>query len=225
MTRYGRRHWLLAVGVSAVAGYVDAIGFLKLGGLFVSFMSGNSTRMAVGFVAEPHVALTAARLLAGFVAGVIAGTLLAMAAGSYRKPVLLGFVGIVLALAASSGAGRSDALASTAMTVAMGAANAIFQRDGEVSIGVTYMTGTLVKLGQRLAAALVGGPRWQWAPYLALWGGLIAGAVDGASAYPGAGMAGLWIAVAAAWLLGVYAALLGPAERLAAQQDTMAREV
>src|SRR3546814_11863959 len=95
-----------------------------------------------------------------------------MAAGPYRKPVLLGFVGIVLALAASSGVGLSDTLATTAMTVAMGGANAIFQRDGEVSIGVTYMTGALVKLGQRLAAALVGGPRWHWAPYLALWGEL-----------------------------------------------------
>src|SRR3546814_20958730 len=70
-------------------------------------------------------------------------------------------------------------------------------RDGEVSIGVTYMTGALVKLGQRLAAALVGGPRWQWAPYLALWGGLIAGAAAGAPASPRAGMASLWIAVAA----------------------------
>src|SRR3546814_17118553 len=84
------------------------------------------------------------------------------------------------------------------------------------------MTGALVKLGQRLAAALVGGPRWQWAPYLALWGGLIAGAAAGALAYPRAGMASLWIAVAAAWLLCVYAALLGPAERLATRPDTMA---
>src|SRR3546814_1217653 len=81
------------------------------------------------------------------------------------------------------------------------------------------MTGALVKLGQRLAAALVGGPRWQWAPYLALWGGLIAGAAAGALAYPRAGMASLWIAVAAAWLLCVYAALLGPAERLARSEE------
>src|SRR3546814_13773042 len=110
------------------------------------------------------------------------------------------------------------------MTVAMGGANAIFQRDGEVSIGVTYMTGALVKLGQRLAAALVGGPRWQWAPYLALWGGLIAGAAAGALAYPRAGMASLWIAVAAAGLLCVYAALRGRAERLATRHDPKDRK-
>src|SRR3546814_20692767 len=109
--------------------------------------------MAVWVVAGPAAALPAARLLAGFVAGVIAGTLMAMAAGPYRKPVLLGFVGIVLAPAASSGVGLSDTLATTAMTVAMGGANAIFQPDGDVSIGVTYMTGDLVQHRQRHAPA------------------------------------------------------------------------
>ena len=48
MTRYDSRRWFLAACLAALAGYVDAIGFLKLGGLFVSFMSGNSTRLAVG---------------------------------------------------------------------------------------------------------------------------------------------------------------------------------
>ena len=38
----------MAVLLAALAGYVDSLGFLQLGGLFVSFMSGNSTRMAVG---------------------------------------------------------------------------------------------------------------------------------------------------------------------------------
>jgi uncharacterized membrane protein YoaK (UPF0700 family) len=47
-----RRNLALACALSAVAGYVDGIGFLQLGGLFVSFMSGNSTRMGVSLAAE-----------------------------------------------------------------------------------------------------------------------------------------------------------------------------
>ena len=48
-----RRNIALACALSALAGYVDGIGFLHLGGLFVSFMSGNSTRMGVS-LAEGH---------------------------------------------------------------------------------------------------------------------------------------------------------------------------
>lgn len=207
MTRYDRRHWLLAVGMAAMAGYIDATGFLELGGLFVSFMSGNSTRLAVGTVTDPPVALTAARLLAGFVGGVMIGTLLAHIAGRHRRPVLLAFVGCILACA-GAGEGLPAALTTTALTIAMGAANTAFQRDGEVSIGVTYMTGTLVKFGQRLAGALIGGPRWAWLPYLLLWCGLVAGAVAGAIAYPRFGMHGITAGAVAAWLLALYARIL-----------------
>ena len=41
------RNIVLACALSALAGYVDGIGFIHLGGLFVSFMSGNSTRLGV----------------------------------------------------------------------------------------------------------------------------------------------------------------------------------
>jgi uncharacterized membrane protein YoaK (UPF0700 family) len=37
----------------------------------------------------------------------------------------------------------------------------VFQRNGDVGVGLTYMTGTLVKTGQRIAAALTGGDRWK----------------------------------------------------------------
>src|SRR3546814_9729783 len=39
------------------------------------------------------------------------------------------------------------------LAAAMGAENGVFLRDREVSIGVTYMTGTLVRVGQKLAEA------------------------------------------------------------------------
>ena len=38
------------------------------------------------------------------------------------------------------------------LAVAMGAENGVFNRDGEVSIGVTYMTGSLVRFAQKLTA-------------------------------------------------------------------------
>lgn len=48
----------------------------------------------------------------------------------------------------------------------------MFQRVGEVGTGLGYVTETLPKLGQRLAAAL----RWKatlhWIPYALLWFGL-----------------------------------------------------
>lgn len=197
MSRYDRRYWLLAVGLAALAGYVDAIGFLKLGGLFVSFMSGNSTRLAVDLARHSDAVSSAAAIVAIFVLGAILGSLVAAAADRHRKVAVLGMVTLLLATAALCGGRQLDRWAIAAMVLAMSAENAVFQRDGEVSIGVTYMTGTLVKLGQRIAAAIVGGDRWGWVPYLLLWIGLISGAVAGAVLYPIYGMGALWAATAA----------------------------
>lgn len=96
------------------------------------------------------------------------------------------------------------------MASAMGVANAVFQRDGEVTVGVTYMTGTLVKFGQYLLAALCGGPRFAWMPYFLLWLGLVGGAMAGAAVFPALGLQALWIAAAFAVFLLAMAISLGP---------------
>ena len=216
MIRYGARAKWLAAGLSALAGFVDATGFLKLGGFFVSFMSGNTTRFAVGLAEGRSAAALAAALIAGFVLGVMIGTLAAHAAGTRRAPIVLGLVAALLALAAGlAGAGLTFG-AVAAMTLAMGAENAVFAREGEVAIGLTYMTGTLVKFGQRLTGALLGGPRWAWRPYLLLWLGLAGGAVAGALSYAHIGLNDLWFAAAAAALFSVATARMGPLERQAA---------
>ena len=198
MLRHRKRDIALAVGSSALAGYVDAIGFLSLGGFFVSFMSGNSTRLAVGVVGVPAEALIAGRLIASFLVGVIVGSLIGRIAGERRRPAVLATVaGMLAAGAGAAGLGAPD-LAVLFVAVAMGAENTTFERDGEVSIGLTYMTGTLVKLGQRIAGALTGGPRFAWLPYALLWLGLVTGAVVGALIWPLIGLAGLWFAAAVA---------------------------
>lgn len=204
MLRHRKRDIAVAIGAAVLAGYVDAIGFLSLGGFFVSFMSGNSTRLAVGLAGLPPEALVAARLIASFVVGVMLGTLLGAWLKPMRRPAVLVLVAGLLASAALLNAVDVH-VAMMFAAAAMGAENTTFERDGEVSIGLTYMTGTLVKLGQRLAGVFLGGPKLAWAPYLLLWLGLVSGAVAGAMVWPAAGLAGLWAGAGGALALAVAA--------------------
>ena len=105
---------------------------------------------------------------------------------------MLALVAALLAACAGlSHAGQAEA-AVVVMAVAMGVENNVFERDGEVSLGVTYMTGSLVKLGQRIAACLRGAGRFGWLPYLGLWLSFVAGVMSGAALYPHAAGDGLW---------------------------------
>jgi uncharacterized membrane protein YoaK (UPF0700 family) len=213
MNRYDKRVRALAVGLSALAGFVDAVGYIKLGGFFVSFMSGNSTRLAVGLARGSNQTLIAASLIAMFLFGVILGTLIGKFANRGRRPAVLMLVAILLALAATSSMLGFERGAIAAMALAMGAENATFEENGEARIGLTYMTGTLVKLGQRLAEMLTAGDRTSWFSYLALWLGLVAGAIAGASAYPAFGLKALWLAAAAAVAFAMIARELDRAPR------------
>jgi uncharacterized membrane protein YoaK (UPF0700 family) len=199
MNRYDRRCQIFAIGLAAVAGYVDAIGFLKLGGFFVSFMSGNSTRLAVGVISGVPSVATALTLIGCFIVGVMLGTFVGHIVTGRRTIYVLATVSVLLAGAALLSNLGFAALSIFAMTLAMGAENTVFAEGGDVQIGVTYMTGTLVKLGQRLALALLHRKRsgWTWTPFLFLWLGLVLGAVAGAAAYLHMGMNGLWVAAVA----------------------------
>lgn len=183
----------LAVCLSALAGYVDAVGFLASGGYFVSFMSGNSTRFAVGIAHAMASAGIAAGLIGGFVLGVVLGSLCGTLAGAHRRSAVLTFVAVLLAGAASLGMIELSAAAIGLTTLAMGAENAAFEQPGGGSVGLTYMTGTLAKIGQGIAAMLLGTGGREWLAYVALWAGLLAGAIAGAAVYPQVGMAALWL--------------------------------
>ncbi len=184
----------LAAALAALAGFVDAVGFMGMGGFFVSFMSGNSTRLGVGVASEAAAAAIAGTLVAAFVFGVLVGALVSRFAGTRGRTAVLATVALALALAATLHQPGAVPGAFLLVAFAMGAENMVFQRNGDVAFGLTYMTGTLVRIGQRLADALTGGPRWDWFPWALLWAGLVAGGVVGALAWLRFGSHALWIA-------------------------------
>lgn len=208
MHTLNRRAVGFAVALSAVAGCVDAIGFLKLGGYFVAFMSGNSTQFAIGLARGDvsHV-LQLGSLILLFLVGTMIGVLASQGTSPRRGLRVLRLVAWLLTCAAVFHVLHWDFAAVVLMLVAMGAENSVFQRDGDMVIGLTYMTGTLVKMGQKLAAAFSGGAVWGWLPYGLLWLGLIVGATGGALLYDHFGLNSLWAAAALAALATVYASL------------------
>ncbi len=210
MIRYSARIRSLAVGLAALAGFVDTLGFLQLDGFFVSFMSGNSTRLAVGLAQGSVHALIAGGLVATFLIGVIGGATMGRWAKSHRRPAVLTLVSGLLGIGAVMATLGSMPLAIGCMILAMGAENAVFEDNGEVRIGLTYMTGALVRIGQGISSALAGGSAQTWIPFLTLWLGLVVGGVIGALTYGYLGLGGLWIAAGAAAAMAAASARLEP---------------
>ncbi len=82
MSRAEKEAIILAMSLAFLSGLVDAMGYMQLGGFFVSFMTGNSTRPgSISRGAGERVAL-AAVLIVLFVTGVV---LAVFRAGAWRR--------------------------------------------------------------------------------------------------------------------------------------------
>lgn len=201
----GERQGLVLAGLlAALAGIVDAIGYLHLNGLFVSYMSGNSTQLAVA-IGQGNLgeARTIAELIALFVLGAAAGQVLADLTGRWHITWVLTGVAMLLMIAAVL------ATATEPMVFAMGALNAAMHRAGAIPVSLTFVTGTLVRFGQGLGDLLMHRTKgWKWIAQATPWVGLIAGATVGGAAYLRMGEAVIWVPVGFAGLLALCSAAI-----------------
>ncbi len=188
-----RRTFSAAAVLALIAGFVDGVGFVTLGGAFVSFMSGNTTRASVDLTrADWTGAIIAIVVILAFVVGVIAGTV--MPTGRMRiETRILTLVVVMIVIAAAALTLGWTLVSGAALAFAMGAMNTVFARGGEVGFGITYMTGALVKLGQGIVTAARGGGHGPWMRNLVLWGSMGLGAALGAIAFVLAGAGALWV--------------------------------
>lgn len=183
------RPWHLGFGLilTAMAGYVDALGFIRLGGLYTSFMSGNTTQFAVALGhGQPHVALMPALLILSFLTGgICGGGLSALTPARWSTPVILSFETVVIGSALSAGITAPDSgMASLLLALAMGAQNAVLSHVQGFRAGTTFVTGALFSFGQKLALALARrGGAYAWIGDGVVWLALLVGSLTGTVAY------------------------------------------
>jgi uncharacterized membrane protein YoaK (UPF0700 family) len=139
--------------LAGIAGYVDAICYLRLGGAFAANMTGNL--VAIGLDAAAGRCLWAAwiaSLPVAFLLGVLAARLVLRAHRSARFSLL-----IEAAVIALSATGRLGLAAVPLLSAAMAMQNEAV-RHGVVAVNVGFVTGDIQQLGERLVAETVPAP-------------------------------------------------------------------
>lgn len=178
-----RLSWVLA----GLAGVLGATAFTHSAGYFVTFMTGNAQRAALGvFRGDALLAVTAGLLLLCFVAGVVIASVCRRHfwVAHPHGPTVLTTVSLLAATALDvivGGWTEPQLEFSPILLVAfgIGALNTAFVKDGEVSIPLSYVTGTLVKMGQGVERHLAGGTASEWLGYFLLFASFVVGAILG----------------------------------------------
>ncbi|MEL7729970.1 YoaK family protein [Citromicrobium bathyomarinum] len=201
MQRFTPGQRRFAYSVAALAGFVDITGFLHLDGYFVSFMTGNTTLLARDLAGGMHRVAVPALLIAGFVIGVMVGTLAGDRWPARRKVVVTGMVAAALLGAGLARIADLDALSLALLVTAMGALNTAMSGNRESPVGLTYMTGALVRTGQLLADRIAGNRSANPLTFAGLWASLLIGALGGAIVGMQWGTASLWVAASGALVL------------------------
>lgn len=150
-----RVKWALAVFLATVAGYLDGYG-LRVLGTYVSFMSGNTTLAGLkSGQGNFQSALPSAIAIVFFVTGSLLGNLFTQSRLRYSHRLIFGLIaGLLATVAGLEWHGMWNAAAEIALlSFAMGMMNPALAKVGAESVSLTFVTGTLNRMGANLAAA------------------------------------------------------------------------
>jgi uncharacterized membrane protein YoaK (UPF0700 family) len=150
-----RVQWALAIFLALIAGYLDGYGLLVLG-TYVSFMSGNTTMTGLRSGQDNFpAALPSAIAVLSFVTGSFLGNLFAQSRFRHSHRLIFGTIAGLLATAAGiEWHGPRNVPSEIALlSLAMGMINPALSKVGSEAVSLTFVTGTLNRIGGHLAAA------------------------------------------------------------------------
>jgi uncharacterized membrane protein YoaK (UPF0700 family) len=146
-----------AIGLATIAGYIDGYA-LRVFGIYVSFMSGNTTLTGVNAgQGKFSAALPPALSIAGFVGGSFIGNWSVHSGIAHARRLLL----ITSAALVACFVGLNlhpfqyASLSLPILSLAMGMMNPAVTRVGSEPVSLTFVTGTLNKVGDHLALAVL----------------------------------------------------------------------
>ncbi len=173
--------------LAGLAGVLGATAYTHSAGYFVTFMTGNAQRAVLGvFRDEVWLSITASLLIVCFLAGVVIASVCRRhfwVAHPHGPTVLTTFC-LVFATALDIviggwEEGMVDFVPILFVVFGIGSLNTSFVKDGEVSVPLSYVTGTLVKMGQGIERHIAGGRVEDWLGYFLLYASFTVGAAAG----------------------------------------------
>ena len=177
----------LSYVLAALAGVLGAAAFTHSAGYFVTFMTGNAQRAVLGYFRDDVVlSISAGLLIVAFVSGVVVSSVCRrhLWVAHPHGPTVLTTLSLFAATVVDIfdlGWDQNELDFPPVFLVAfgIGALNTSFVKDGETSVPLSYVTGTLVKMGQGIERHIAGGHLSDWLGYFLLFASFILGATVG----------------------------------------------
>ena len=177
----------LSYVLAALAGVLGATAFTHSAGYFVTFMTGNAQRAVLGYFRDDVVlSISAGLLIVAFVSGVVVASVcrrhfwVAHPHGPTVLTTLSLFAATVVDIFDLGwDQNELDFPPIFLLAFGIGALNTSFVKDGEMSVPLSYVTGTLVKMGQGIERHIAGGNLSDWLGYFLLFASFILGATAG----------------------------------------------
>lgn len=150
-----KRKFFMAMMFTFISGYIDILGLVSIGGMFLSFMSGNTTRIGY-FIANgnfsfaiPYLIIIFAFVFGSFIGGILKELI-------KKEILLIVLISDILLIILSMilYLNGLDWLTYVPLTIAMGLQNIAQVRINKIVIGKTFASGTLHALGMSLAKLL-----------------------------------------------------------------------